>query len=134
VLGAVPAAPLNRLARLTDYIEPEERVAACPNQDVVYGGGAMAFDVSRRWCRCRISVTGSGSTRSSTCAPMVCRYWRPTFDDMQCPLLASCTLRNRPQKVAARPTECVLRIYAILSADVPADVEKGGAALLALSR
>ena len=46
VLGAVPAAPLNRLAMMTDYIEPEERIVACPNQDVVYGGGVMAFDVS----------------------------------------------------------------------------------------
>lgn len=46
ILGAVPAAPLNRLAMLTEYIDPEERVVACPNQDVVYGGGAMAFDVS----------------------------------------------------------------------------------------
>ena len=31
---------------LTDYIVPEERIVACPNQDVVYGVGALALDVS----------------------------------------------------------------------------------------
>ncbi|HXY14773.1 MAG TPA: DUF1254 domain-containing protein [Terriglobales bacterium] len=35
--GIVPAAPPNRLSMLTDYVVPEERVVACPNQDVVYG-------------------------------------------------------------------------------------------------
>jgi hypothetical protein len=44
--GIVPVAPANRLAMLTDYIEPEERLVACPNQDVVYGAGSLALDVS----------------------------------------------------------------------------------------
>ena len=44
--GPVPAAPLNRVGMLTDYIEPEERLVACPNQDVVYGAGALALDLS----------------------------------------------------------------------------------------
>jgi hypothetical protein len=44
--GPVPAAPVNRLGMLTDYIVPEERVVACPNQDVVYGAGAVALDNS----------------------------------------------------------------------------------------
>lgn len=35
--GIVPAAPPNQLSMLTDYVVPEERVVACPNQDVVYG-------------------------------------------------------------------------------------------------
>jgi hypothetical protein len=39
-------APANRLAMLTDYVDPEERSVACPNQDVVYGIGALALDVS----------------------------------------------------------------------------------------
>jgi len=43
--GALPAAPLNRVSMLTDYVEPTERDVACPNQDVVYGGGALALDV-----------------------------------------------------------------------------------------
>src|SRR5215472_14690221 len=30
--GPVPAAPLNQLGMLTNYIVPEERVTACPNQ------------------------------------------------------------------------------------------------------
>jgi len=44
--GPVPSAPLNRLAMLTDYVDPEERLAACPNQDVVYGVGSLALDAS----------------------------------------------------------------------------------------
>jgi hypothetical protein len=47
--GPVPVAPLNRLAMLTDYIEPEERIVACPNQDVVYGAGVLAL--KRPSCR-----------------------------------------------------------------------------------
>ena len=31
---------------LTDYVDPAERAVACPNQDVVYGGGTLALDVS----------------------------------------------------------------------------------------
>ena len=44
--GIVPVAPLNRLSMLTDYIEPQQRLVACPNQDVVYGAGSIALDVS----------------------------------------------------------------------------------------
>jgi len=43
--GALPAAPLNRVSMLTDYIKPTERDVACPNQDVVYGGGPLALDI-----------------------------------------------------------------------------------------
>jgi hypothetical protein len=42
--GIVPVAPSNQLAMLTDYIEPEERVVACPNQDVVYGFATVTLD------------------------------------------------------------------------------------------
>ncbi|HEU5295191.1 MAG TPA: DUF1254 domain-containing protein, partial [Burkholderiaceae bacterium] len=35
-----------QLAMLTDYVNPEERAVACPNQDVVYGIGALALDIS----------------------------------------------------------------------------------------
>lgn len=45
-LGAAPTAPLNHLAMLTDYFPPEVRLVACPNQDVVYGGGLIALDQS----------------------------------------------------------------------------------------
>ena len=44
--GPVPTAPLNRVAMLTDYINPDQRLVACPNQDVVYGAGSIALDVS----------------------------------------------------------------------------------------
>jgi hypothetical protein len=44
--GALPQAPLNTFAMLTDYIVPEQRHVACPNQDVVYGAGFTAFDIS----------------------------------------------------------------------------------------
>lgn len=39
--GVVPAGPPNHIGMLHDYIRPEERVVACPNQDVVYGFGAL---------------------------------------------------------------------------------------------
>ena len=38
--------PPNRLAMLTDYIQPEERLVTCPNQDVVYGFALLALDQS----------------------------------------------------------------------------------------
>ena len=43
--GVLPAAPPNQLSMLTDYVAPSEREVACPNQDVVYGGGPLALDV-----------------------------------------------------------------------------------------
>jgi len=44
--GPVPTAPLNQFAMLTDYITPDQRLVACPNQDVVYGAGSLALDVT----------------------------------------------------------------------------------------
>ncbi len=44
--GIVPVSPPNRLAMLTDYVQPEERMVACPNQDVVYGFALLALDKS----------------------------------------------------------------------------------------
>src|SRR5215469_6571063 len=41
--GIVPVAPPNQLAMLHDYVSPEERLVACPNQDVVYGFGLLDF-------------------------------------------------------------------------------------------
>ncbi|MCD9086991.1 DUF1254 domain-containing protein [Stenotrophomonas sp. SY1] len=43
--GVLPAAPPNQLSMLTDYVAPNEREVACPNQDVVYGGGPLALDI-----------------------------------------------------------------------------------------
>ena len=39
--GTIPVAPASHLAMLHDYIKPEQRFVACPNQDVVYGLGYM---------------------------------------------------------------------------------------------
>jgi hypothetical protein len=39
--GIAPVAPPNQLTMLTDYVVPEERIVACPNQDVVYGFGPL---------------------------------------------------------------------------------------------
>ncbi|MFM0159087.1 DUF1254 domain-containing protein [Paraburkholderia sediminicola] len=39
--GIVPIAPPNHLSMLRDYIEPQERFVACPNQDVVYGSAIL---------------------------------------------------------------------------------------------
>lgn len=44
--GTVPVAPPNKMAMLTDYISPNQRMVACPNQDVVYGFGLLALDQS----------------------------------------------------------------------------------------
>ncbi|HEY4417235.1 MAG TPA: DUF1254 domain-containing protein [Verrucomicrobiae bacterium] len=44
--GPLMLAPLNHIAMLTDYIDPTERSVACPNQDVVYGIGLLALDLS----------------------------------------------------------------------------------------
>ena len=45
-VGPLLEAPLNGLTMLMDYVDPEERNVACPNQDVVYGLGMLALDVS----------------------------------------------------------------------------------------
>jgi hypothetical protein len=45
-VGPLPQAPLNTFSMLTDYIAPEQRHVACPNQDVVYGAGFAALDIS----------------------------------------------------------------------------------------
>ncbi len=42
--GIVPVAPLNQLSMLRDYIDPGERLVACPNQDVVYGFGLLTLE------------------------------------------------------------------------------------------
>lgn len=39
--GVVPAASPGSVGMLRDYIRPEERLVACPNQDVVYGFGVI---------------------------------------------------------------------------------------------
>lgn len=44
--GPLLAAPLNQITMLTDYLDPTERAVACPNQDVVYGLGLLALDIS----------------------------------------------------------------------------------------
>lgn len=43
--GVLPFAPLNSMAMLHDYIKPEQRWVACPNQDVTYGAGIAALDL-----------------------------------------------------------------------------------------
>jgi len=42
--GIVPVAPNNQLSMLRDYVEPQERLVACPNQDVVYGFGILSLE------------------------------------------------------------------------------------------
>jgi hypothetical protein len=39
--GVVPAAPPGSVGMLHDYVTPEQRLVACPNQDVVYGFGII---------------------------------------------------------------------------------------------
>lgn len=44
--GPLIFAPLNQITMLTDYLDPAERAVACPNQDVIYGIGGIALDLS----------------------------------------------------------------------------------------
>ena len=46
--GVVPAAPPGSVGMLHDYITPDERLVACPNQDVVYGFGVIDAQRGRR--------------------------------------------------------------------------------------
>jgi hypothetical protein len=42
--GVICVAPVGQNAMLTDYVKPDQNFIACPNQDVVYGGGSFALD------------------------------------------------------------------------------------------
>ncbi len=42
--GIAPVGPTNHLSMLTDYIAPQERDVACPNQDVVYGSAVLNLE------------------------------------------------------------------------------------------
>ena len=42
--GVLPNAPLGQVCMLTDYISPDQRFVACPNQDVAYGFGFASLD------------------------------------------------------------------------------------------
>ena len=42
--GVLPAAPLNALAMLHDYIDPLQHMIACPDQDMIYGEGIAALE------------------------------------------------------------------------------------------
>ena len=42
--GIVPVAPPNHLSMMHDYIEPQQRFVAYPNQDVVYGSALLDLD------------------------------------------------------------------------------------------
>ncbi|MFI8295823.1 DUF1254 domain-containing protein [Streptomyces nigra] len=42
--GIVPGGPPGTLGMLHDYVRPEQRIVACPNQDVVYGFGLLAAE------------------------------------------------------------------------------------------
>jgi hypothetical protein len=42
--GVLPFAPVNTMSMLHDYIKPEQRWVACPNQDVAYGAGVAALE------------------------------------------------------------------------------------------
>ncbi|WP_244482213.1 DUF1254 domain-containing protein [Rhizobium sp. Root1204] len=44
--GVLPFAPVNQMSMLHDYIQPEQRWVACPNQDVAYGAGVAALEQS----------------------------------------------------------------------------------------
>lgn len=41
--GVLPVAPVGQIAMLSDYVAPDQRFVACPNQDVVYGAGFFSL-------------------------------------------------------------------------------------------
>lgn len=43
--GVMPCGPLNEIGMLTDYVSPDQKFVACPNQDVVYGFGILSLDL-----------------------------------------------------------------------------------------
>jgi hypothetical protein len=43
--GVVPGSSLGSLCMLHDYISPEQKHVACPNQDVVYGAGILDAEI-----------------------------------------------------------------------------------------
>src|ERR1700745_20889 len=44
LLGGVIPVAYNRIAMLTNYIDPNQHWGVCPNQDVVYGFGYFGLD------------------------------------------------------------------------------------------
>ena len=69
--GIVPVAPMNQLSMVHDYIDPGERLVACPNQDVVYGFGLFSLDQEPVVVQVPTLATGSGSIRWLTSAPIL---------------------------------------------------------------
>ena len=63
------------LVMLTDYVDPEQRLVACPNQDVVYGVGVLALDISPGVIQVPTSAADFGSIRSLTCGPTALSSW-----------------------------------------------------------
>jgi hypothetical protein len=45
LIGGVLPAAFNRVTMLTDYVSPDQRAVACPNQDVAYGFGVSQLDM-----------------------------------------------------------------------------------------
>ena len=44
LIGGVLPAAYNNVCMLTDYVSPDQRAVACPNQDVAYGFGVSQLD------------------------------------------------------------------------------------------
>ncbi len=42
--GVLPVAPMGRVAMLTSYMDPRQKMIACPNPDLVYGLGFFSLD------------------------------------------------------------------------------------------
>jgi hypothetical protein len=59
LLGGVIPVAYNRIAMLTDYIDPNQHWGVCPNQDVVYGFGYFGC-LCPRWIegiRCAVALS-----------------------------------------------------------------------------
>ena len=73
--GVLPVGPLNSLTMLTDYIKPEERAVATPNQDVVYGFGLLSLEKEPVVFQVPHLATASGFTNLATSAPTPSVGW-----------------------------------------------------------
>lgn len=62
LLGGVVPVAYNCVAMLTGYIAPNQRIIACPNQDVAYGAGFFELDKSPSSSKSRTSAIVFGFT------------------------------------------------------------------------
>ena len=95
--GVAPVAPINHLAMLHDYNQPEQRYITCPSQDLSMASAFSISAASRSSSRCRISASASGSSR------------RPISGPTASPISARCTAPSPASICWSAPTGTTTR-------------------------